>query len=62
MLGGGAAEACLSTVETVLSAMDREVVEAKSTDVAARAKLADESNFVFITSFIGLFLPWSGKL
>jgi hypothetical protein len=62
MLGGGAAEACLSVAETMLSTVDREVVEAKAIDVVARAELAGESNFVFITSFAGLFLPWSGKL
>lgn len=62
MLGGGAAEACLPATETALSAMDGEAVEAKAINVAARAELAGESNFIFITSFAGLFLPWSGKL
>lgn len=62
MSGGGAAEACLSAVETALGAANGEAVEAKAADMAACAELAGESNFVFITSFAGLFLPWSGKL
>lgn len=61
MLGGGVAKA-ISTVKTALGVMDGEVVEAKATDVVARAELISDLNFVFVTSFVGLFLPWSCKL
>ena len=53
---------CLFAVKTALGVMDGEVVEAKAADVAARAELIGDLNFVFITSFVRLFLPWSGKL
>ena len=53
---------CLFAVKTALGVVDGEVVEAKAADVAARAELIGDLNFVFVTSFVGLFLPWSCKL
>jgi hypothetical protein len=55
-------KACLSATKTALGAADGEAIEAKAAHAAAHAKLASELNSVFITSFVGLFLPWSGKL
>lgn len=55
-------KACLSAAETALDATDGEVVEAKATDTASHAELASELIFVFITSFMELFFPWSGNL
>ena len=50
-------KACLSVAEMALGDVDGEAAKARAIDRVARAKLAGELSFIFITFFMELFLP-----